>query len=270
MRTRMTTLPFLLLPLSPFVIFDSDYALILCPLCNSNTLWNISMVLDRTGRDYVLCTRMTTLPFLLLALSHFAIFDWLCFALCNWIPFRTFWWYLVEMQNRTRRHITYKSDNSGFLFFWSYPPLFCFWNWFRVSTVTRILFWIFWWYLVEMRTGRDDMSHKRMTTLPFLLLTLSPFVIFDSDYALILCPLCKLNTLWNILMILGSNEEQDQTSHTRMTTLAFFCTFGVSLVVTYKNDNFGFFFYFWSYLPFLCLNLICLRSVTQIPFWIFW
>ena len=75
MRTRMTTLPFLLLPLSPFVIFDSDYALISCPLCNSNTLWNISMVLDRTGRDYVLCTRMTTLPFLLLALSHFAIFD---------------------------------------------------------------------------------------------------------------------------------------------------------------------------------------------------
>ena len=54
------------------------------------------------------------------------------------------------------------------------------------------------------------MSHKRMTTLPFLFSALSPFVIFDSDYALILCPLCKLNTLWNILMILGSNEEQDQ------------------------------------------------------------
>ena len=56
------------------------------------------------------------------------------------------------------------------------------------------------------------MSHIRMTTLPFLflLLALSPFVIFESDYILILCPLpvCKLNTLWNILMILGSNEEQ--------------------------------------------------------------
>ena len=35
------------------------------------------------------------------------------------------------------------------------------------------------------------MSRTRMTTLPFLLLELSPFVIFDSDYALILCPLCK-------------------------------------------------------------------------------
>ena len=31
-------------------------------------------------------------------------------------------------------------------------------------------------------------------------------------YSLISCPLCKSNTLWNILMILGSNEEQDQTT----------------------------------------------------------
>ena len=53
----------------------------------------------------------------------------------------------------------------------------------------------------------------RMTTLPSLLLLLSPFVIFDTDYALIKCPLFKSNTLWNILMILGSNEEPDQTCH---------------------------------------------------------
>ena len=47
-------------------------------------------------------------------------------------------------------------------------------------------------------------------------------------------------------MILGSNKEQDQmTSHTRMTSA---------------------FFYFWSYLPFLCLNLICRCSVTLIPY----
>ena len=52
----------------------------------------------------------------------------------------------------------------------------------------------------------------RLTTLPFLLLLLSPFVIFDTDYALISSLLCKSNTLWNILMILGSNEEQDQTT----------------------------------------------------------
>ena len=54
------------------------------------------------------------------------------------------------------------------------------------------------------------MSHTRMTTLPVLLLALSPFVIFDSDNTLILCPLCKSKTLWNIFVILGRNIEQDQ------------------------------------------------------------
>ena len=65
------------------------------------------------------------------------------------------------------------------------------------------------------------MSRTKMTTLPFLLLALSRFVIFDSDYPLISCPLCKSKTLWNIFMILGRNVEQDQTTWTRMSTLAF-------------------------------------------------
>ena len=64
------------------------------------------------------------------------------------------------------------------------------------------------------------MSHTRMTTLPFLLIALSPVVIFDSDYALISCPLCKSNTLWNSFMILGRNVEQKDILHT-MTALAF-------------------------------------------------
>ena len=55
------------------------------------------------------------------------------------------------------------------------------------------------------------MSRTRMTTLPFLLLALSPFVIADSDYPLISCLLCKSKTLSNIFMILGRNVEQDQT-----------------------------------------------------------
>ena len=56
------------------------------------------------------------------------------------------------------------------------------------------------------------MSHTRMTTLPFLLLALSPFVMSDSDYPLISCPLCKSKSLWNIFIILGRNVEQDQTT----------------------------------------------------------
>ena len=56
------------------------------------------------------------------------------------------------------------------------------------------------------------MSRTKMTTLPFLLLALSPFAIFGSDYPLILCPLCKSKTLWNIFMILARNVEKDQTT----------------------------------------------------------
>ena len=50
----------------------------------------------------------------------------------------------------------------------------------------------------------------RMTTLSFLYLPLSPFVIFDSDYELISCPLCNSNTLWNILVVLVRNVEQER------------------------------------------------------------
>ena len=42
-RTRMTTLPFLLFALSAFVMSDSDYPLISCPLCKSKTKQTIHM-----------------------------------------------------------------------------------------------------------------------------------------------------------------------------------------------------------------------------------
>ena len=72
----------------------------------------------------------------------------------------------------------------------------------------------------KCRTRLGDVSCTRMTTLPFLLLVLTPFVIFDSDYTLILCLLCKSNTLLNTFMILGSTVGQDNMSGTkRMTTL---------------------------------------------------
>ena len=102
---------------------------------------------------------MTTLSFLFLALSPFVIFD---------------------------------SDNPLISCpLWKSDPLeYCYDTW------------------SKCRTGPDDVSRTRMTTLPFLLL--APFVMPDSDYPLILCPLCKSKTLWNIFMILGRNEEQDQ------------------------------------------------------------
>ena len=77
----------------------------------------------------------------------------------------------------------------------------------------------------------------RMTTLPSLLLLLSLFVIFDTDYALIQCPLCKSKTLWNILMILGSNEEQDQmTCHIQEWQLRLFKLLELSPLLVIEFD----------------------------------
>ena len=51
------------------------------------------------------------------------------------------------------------------------------------------------------------MSHTRMTTLAFSLLELSPLLMFEFDF---LSLLCNTNTLWNMLMMLCTNVEQDE------------------------------------------------------------
>ena len=51
------------------------------------------------------------------------------------------------------------------------------------------------------------MSHTRMTTSAFLLLELSPLLMFEFDF---LSLLRNTNTLRNILMMLGTNVEQDE------------------------------------------------------------
>ena len=56
----------------------------------------------------------------------------------------------------------------------------------------------------QCRAGHDDTSRTRMTNLAFLLLELSPFVLYLK---LILCPLSNSNTVRNILMVFGRNVE---------------------------------------------------------------
>ena len=129
-------------------------------------------------------------------------------------------------------------------YFWSYLHLFCFWNWLCVCSVSQIPFTVFCWYFVGMKNRRDDMSCTRMTTLPFLLLALSSFLIFDNDYALISCTLFKSNTLLNIFMILGRNVEQDwMTCH--------------------KQEWQLWLSYFWSYLPLYWNLILCLLCNTN-------
>ena len=52
------------------------------------------------------------------------------------------------------------------------------------------------------------MSHTRMTASAFfVLLELSPLLVFEFGF---LSLLCNTNTLRNILMMLGTNVEQDE------------------------------------------------------------
>ena len=63
------------------------------------------------------------------------------------------------------------------------------------------------------------------------------FVIFDSDYALISCQLCKLNTFGIFLWYLVKNVAED-------------------VMTCWVQEWQLWLTYFWSYLPFLYLNLI--------------
>ena len=54
------------------------------------------------------------------------------------------------------------------------------------------------------RTGLDNVSRTRMTTLAFILSELFPLMVSDA----ISCPLCNLNTLWYIIMTLYTYGEQ--------------------------------------------------------------
>ena len=50
-------------------------------------------------------------------------------------------------------------------------------------------------------------EEKDQTTLAFLLFELSPLLVFEFDF---LSLLCNRNTVQNILMMLGTNVEQDE------------------------------------------------------------
>ena len=72
----------------------------------------------------------------------------------------------------------------------------------NLNTVWNILM-----ILQLCRTGHNDVSRTKIRALASLLLSYLPF---DAFYAYS-CPLCILNTLWNIIMILHSYVEQVMT-----------------------------------------------------------
>ena len=70
------------------------------------------------------------------------------------------------------------------------------------------------------------MAQMKLTTLAFLLLELHPLFYLKKKKK-ISCLLCNLNTLQNILMVLGRNVEQDEMTCHIQECNSGFLTFGV-------------------------------------------
>ena len=51
------------------------------------------------------------------------IMHWFSVCYVSWTLFSIFWWYLVVMKNRTRRHVAYKNDNFSFFLLLELSPL---------------------------------------------------------------------------------------------------------------------------------------------------
>ena len=76
---------------------------------------------------------------------------------------------------------------------------------------------------------QDQTYHiTRMTTLTFLLLELLPLVMFEFNFLLLLC---NMNTPRNILIMLGTNVEQDKMMCSRTIPVAGLGWRGVRLVL---------------------------------------
>ena len=110
---------------------------------------------------------------------------------------------------------------------------------------------------ILMILGRNVDQDKMTCCIQDWQLWLSYFWSYRPLFYLkkILCLLCNLNTLWNILMVLGRNVEQDQTTcHVQEWQLCLS--------------------YFWLCLPLLYLTVIIhwfrIRSVSQRSFGYFY
>ena len=127
-------------------------------------------------------------------------------------------------------------------YFWHYLPLLyltVIMHWFCVRSVSLTLFGIFLWYLVEMYNRmRWHVTYKNDIFGFLTFVVTSP-----SCLDLILCLLCNMNILWNILKILGRNVKQGE-------------------MTCWVQEWQRWLSYFWTYLPFLCLNLILGQSQT--------
>ena len=147
---------------------------------------------------------MTTLAFSLFEISLRFVWDRFLICSVTQIPFGIFWWYLVEMYNRTRRHVMYKNDNSGFLIFGVISHCFV-WNRFRVCSVTNTH------GNILMVLGRNVEQNETTCRIQEYQLCLSYFWCYLPLFCFWNWFYVHSNTLGNILMVFYRNVEQAET-----------------------------------------------------------
>ena len=161
-----------------------------CPLCDLNTLWNILMIFGiNVEQDQSTCRVQEWQLCLCYFWSYhpFVLFEKISCPLCN---SNTLWnnstvlGRNVEQDQTTCRVQEWQLCLSYFLRYLRLLYLTMIINWFRVRSVSQRPYWIFLLNLVEMRNRTRRRFAYKMTTLPVLLLALSPFVMSDNDYLL--------------------------------------------------------------------------------------
>ena len=183
-----------------------------CPLCNLNTLWNILIVLGRNVEQDNMC-RIQEWQ---LWLSYFGVislcFVWnrFCVRAVTRIPFRNILMVLGRNVEQDQTTCCVQEWQLYLSYFWRYLPLLyltVIMHWFGVRNLNTLL-------NILMILARNIEQDKKTCCIQEWQLWLSYFFNYFPLFCLkkILCPLCNSNTFWNILMVLGGNVGQYQTT----------------------------------------------------------
>ena len=148
--------------------------MISCPLCKWNTLWNIFMTLGRNvEQDKATCPIQEWQRWLSYFLRLYSLVLFLKLISCLLFNSNTLWNILMVFVRNIEQDETMISCPLPYENFYDT----CYKCW----------------------TGVDNVSHTRMTTLVFLLLELSPLVLFELDFMFALLhehPLEYFDDIW--------------------------------------------------------------------------
>ena len=124
--------------------------------------------------------------------------------------FGIYWWYLVVMKSRTKRHVTYKNDNFCFFYFWLSPLLVFDFDFLSSLCNTNTL-----WNILMMLNGTNvEQDEMTCCVQEWQLGRYWGDICFFSKNPFLFQPLsCWINwnampmTFWNIFLIFSRKKE---------------------------------------------------------------